>query len=189
MHMTISLSVVQQLLVISTLVWALVPTWGAIAFFSTWLLLFFGSRARTRRAKQLVAEHSQKLTTLTSESRALMARFPLAYVWPASADGWGTTWQLTGLLSLFLAAAFGLQALLRQDVRYLLLWLPLIALLLSGGAMSRNLKVHERVVDDLKDLKIAHDTAKTLLQLKTTVGQWPPEPSPDPAPEKAKSAR
>lgn len=182
--MTISLSVVQQLLVVSALIWALVPTWGAIAFGSTWLLLLFGSRARTRRARQLVAEHAEKLTTLTPESRALMARFPLAYVWPASAEGWGSTWQLTGTLALFLAVAFGAQAVIRWDPRYLLLWIPIVALLISGGAMARHLKVHERVREDLKDLRMAHDTTKTLLHLKTTVGQWPPEPSPDP--EKAK---
>jgi hypothetical protein len=181
--MSISLSVVQQLLVISTLLWAIFPTWGMIAFASTWLLLLFGSRARTRRAKQLVAEHAEKLTTLTPESRALMARFPLAYVWPASAERWGTTWQLTGLLSLFLAAAFALQAFMKGDVRYLLLWIPLVPLLISGGAMARHLKVNERVVEDLKDLRGTHDTTKTLLHLKTTVGQWPPEPSPDPLAE------
>jgi hypothetical protein len=182
--MTISLSVVQQLLVISALVWGLFPTWGTMAFGSTWLLLFFGSRARTRRAKKLVAEHAEKLTTLTPESRALMARFPLAYVWPRSAEGWGTTWQLTGTLSLFLGAAFGLQALIHWDARYLLFWIPVVGLLISGGAMARHLKVQERVLEDLKDLRITHDTTMTLLSLKTTMGQWPPEPTPDPIVEK-----
>jgi hypothetical protein len=187
--MTISLSVVQQLLVITALAWGIFPTWGGIAFASAWLLLFFGSRARTRRAKQLMAEHGGKFTTLTPESHALMARFPLAYVWPASAEGWGTTWQLTGLLSLFLAAAFALHAFIQWDARYLLLLIPLVGLLISGGAMARHLKVHERVREDLKDLRITHDTTKTLLHLKTTVGQWPPEPPPDPVVEaKAKQA-
>lgn len=182
--MSISLSVVQQLLVLMSLAWGIFPTWGGIAFASAWLLLFFGSRSRTRRARQLVDEHAEKITTLTPESRALMQRFPLAYVWPQSAESWGSTWQLTGTLSLFLAAAFALRALISWDARYLLLWIPVAGILVSGGAMARHLKVQERVREDLKDLRMTHDTTKTVLHLKTTAGQWPPEPSPDPAVEK-----
>jgi hypothetical protein len=184
--MTISLSVVQQLLVLTALAWAIVPTWGGLAFAATWSLMFLGTRVRSRRARKLLADHLDTLTTLPPESKSLMKRFPLYYVWPTTAVGWGTTWQLTGLLALILAATFVVRALLWWDAVYLLLLLPLTAQLLAGGGMARHLKPNERVREDLKELRATHDTTMTVLHLKRLVGQWPPEPAPDPEGEPAK---
>lgn len=181
--MTIPLTTVQSLLVLSALLWALVPTWGAFAFFSSWLLMVFATRRRTQRARSLVEGNLEKLKTLTPEGLALTRRFALAYVWPSSAEQWGTTWQMTGLLSLLVGAVFLLRALVFWDPTPLFLLLPLLLLLLIGGAMARRIKVSERVREDLKDLRMTHDTTTALLRLKSTVGQWPPEPSPDPEPK------
>ncbi len=177
--MTISLIVVQRLLVISALAWALVPTWGGFAFAASWLLLVFATRSRVRHARQLLEMNLEKVSTLTPEGLALTRRFPLAYVWPASADAWGTTWQMTGLIAALLAGVFAIRALMMGDPWHLVLLIPLVVQLLAGGGMARRLKVAERVREDLKDLRATHDTTVALLRLKTAAGHWPPEPSPD----------
>lgn len=184
--MSLSLSVVQRLLVFSALAWAIAPVWGGFAFGASWLLMVFATVRRTRRARALLEANVEKLSTLPPEGLALARRFPLAYVWPSSAERWGGTWQMTGLLALGLAVAFGVRALLEWQAWYLFLLIPLAVQLLAGGAMARHLKVAERVLEDLKPQRLTHDTNVTLLRLKTTVGQWPPEPSPDPeAPRKS----
>lgn len=180
--MALSLTVVQRLLVFSALAWAIVPVWGGFAFAASWLLMVLATRSRTRRAKQLLEANLDKLNTLPPESLALARRFPLAYVWPSSAERWGSTWQMTGLLALGLAVAFGLRALLSMTAWYLFLLIPVAVQLVAGGAMARHLKVAERVLEDLKPQRLTHDTTMTLLRLKSTLGQWPPEPSPDPEP-------
>ena len=177
--MTLSLTVVQRLLVISALAWALAPVWGGFAFAASWLLLIFATRSRLRRARQLLENNLDKVSTLTPEGLALARRFPLAYVWPASADAWGTTWQMTGLIAALLSGVFALRALITWDPSHLVLLIPLVVQLLAGGGMARRLKVAERVREDLKELRMTHDTTVALLRLKTTAGQWPPEPSPD----------
>lgn len=184
--MTLSLTVVQRLLVISALAWALLPTWGGFAFGASWILMALATRSRLRRARALLEANLDKLSALAPEGLALTRRFPLAYVWPSSAERWGTTWQMTGLLALGLAGVFGLWALVTWTAWYLLLLLPLAVQLVTGGAMARKLKVSERVREDLKEQRVTHDTTVALLRLKSTMGQWPPEPSPDPeAPDRA----
>lgn len=182
--MTLSLTVVQRLLVISALAWALLPTWGGFAFAASWLLLIIATRSRTRRARQLLETHSDKLSSLPPEGLALARRFPLAYVWPGSAEAWGTTWQMTGLIAALLAGVFAIRALITWDPWHLMLLPALAVQLIAGGGMARQLKVNERVKDDLKALRLSHDTTVALLRLKTTAGQWPPEPSPDQQPAK-----
>src|SRR3990167_5878095 len=104
--MALSLTVVQRLLVFSALAWAIVPVWGGFAFAASWLLMVFATRSRTPRARKLLEANLDKLNTLPPESLPLARRFPLAYVWPSSAERWGSTWQMTGLLALGLAVAF-----------------------------------------------------------------------------------
>ena len=181
----LSLTTVQRLLVLSALAWAVLPVWGGFAFGASWLLLALATRSRLGRARALLEAHLDKVSTLSPEGLALTRRFPLGYVWPSSAERWGNTWQMTGLLALVLGVVFLLWALLTQTTWYLFLLLALAVQLVAGGAMSRKLKVNERVRDDLRDSRVLHDTTVTLLRLKTTVGQWPPEPSPDPEPPKA----
>jgi hypothetical protein len=180
--MTISLTVVQRLLVITALLWALLPTWGGLAFAAAWLLMAVATYARNQKARLLLENNLDKLKTLPEEGLAFTRRFPLAYVWPSSAEQWGTTWQMTGLLSVFLAIVFVLRALFAWDPTILFLLIPVAVQLVAGGGMARKLKVGERVREDLKAMRVTHDTTVTLLRLKATVGQWPPEPSPDTEP-------
>lgn len=184
--MSLSLNVVQRLLLLSAIAWAVVPLWGGFAFGASWLLLALATRGRLRRARALLEANVDKLGTLSPEGLALARRFPLAYVWPSSAEQWGATWQLTGLLALGLAVVFLLWAGVKGSASYLFLLIPLAVQLVTGGAMARKLKVAERVREDLKDQRSLHDTTVTLLRLKTTVGQWPPEPNPDPEPSAPK---
>lgn len=180
--MTLSLSVVQRLLVLTAFFWAVFPTWGGFAFGATWLLMAFGTYSRTRKARRLLESNLDRLKALSPEGVAFTRRFPLAFVWPSSAEQWGTTWQMTSLLSLLLAGAFVLRALLTWDPTLLFLLVPLAVQLVAGGGMGRRLKVSERVKEDLSAMRVTHDATVTLLLLKTAVGQWPPEPSPDPEP-------
>ena len=178
----ISLPAVQKLLVISALAWAVAPRWGGFAFGAVWLLLAFATAQRARKARALIEANLDKLKSVPPEGLALVRRFPMTYVWPASAEGWGTTWQLTALLALLLSGVFGVWALFTWSAWYLFLLVPLAVQLFVGGTVSRRIKLAERVKDDLKDLRVTHETTLTLLHLKKTVGQWPPEPSPDPEP-------
>ncbi len=178
----LSLTTVQRLLVISALSWAIFPRWGGFAFLASWVLLAIGSANRTTRARKVLDAHGSLLGTLSPETQSLVQRFPLAYVWPSTAERWGTTWQLSGLVSLILAGVFAAWALLTFTAWYLLLLVPLAGTLVGGGAMARRIKVGDRVKEDLKELRPAHDSLTTVLALKTTIGQWPPEPSPDPEP-------
>jgi hypothetical protein len=181
--MTLSLTTVQRLLVFSALAWAALPSWGGFAFGASWLLMALGTHSRTRRAGAVLEANLDKLSSLPAEAIELTRRFPLGYVWPGTAERWADTWQMTGLLALVLGVVFLLWALLTQTTWYLFLLIPLSIQLVVGGVMAGRLKVAERVREDLKDLRAIHDTTVTLLNLKTTVGQWPPEPSPDPEPE------
>lgn len=178
--MTLSLPVVQRLLVLSALAWALLPTWGGFAFGASYVLMALATRSRLRRARALLEANLDKLSALAPEGLALARRFPLATVWPSSAERWGTTWQMTGLLALGLGGVFVLRALITMTAWYLLLLLPLAVQLVVGGAMARKLKLSERVREDLTDQRQTHDTTVALLRLRTTMGQWPPAPSPDP---------
>lgn len=177
--MNLSLTTLQRLLVLSTLAWAFTPRWGGAAFGACVVLLALGTRNRNRRAAALLEAHVDRLSSLAPEALALARRFPLAAVWPNAAERWGTTWQLTGLLSLFLAGIFVLWALGTQQWWHLGLLVLLVAQLLLGGTMAQRLKLNERVAADLKDEKAHHDAAVTLLRLKAVTGQWPPEPDPD----------
>jgi len=146
----ISLSAVQKLLVISALAWAVTPRWGGFAFGAVWLLLASATANRTRRARALLEANLDKLSSISPEGLALVRRFPLAYVWPASAEGWGTTWQLTALLALVLSGVFGLWALISWSGWYLFLLIPLAVQLFVGGTVARRIKLAERVKDDLR---------------------------------------
>lgn len=180
--MNLSLTVVQRLLVASSLAWTFSPRWGGFALLASWVMLFVATRGRVRRAGEVLEANLDKLGTLPEEAVALARQYPLSFVWPSSAERLGTTWQMTGLLALFEGGIFVLWALGTQQWWHLLLLLPAAVQLVAGGWMARTLKLNERVNEDLQAHKPAHDKAATLLRLKTAVGQWPPEPSPDPEP-------
>ncbi|MFZ5444442.1 MAG: hypothetical protein ACOZQL_30905 [Myxococcota bacterium] len=176
-----SVLTLQRLLVFSALVWAVTPRWGGFAFGACWALLAFGTSRRMKAARQHIdASATTVLGTLPPETLAHARAWPLAYVWPSSAESWGLTWQLAGLLCAILSGVFAAWALFTFTAWYLALILPLAIGLVTGGAMARRIKIGERVKEDLTQLRIQHDTLTTLLSLKRTMGQWPPAPSPDP---------
>lgn len=179
-----SVDTVQRLLVVSALAWAITPTWGGFAFGAGWALLAVGSLRRARQASALLeASAGTVLSALTPEALAHAKRYPLAYVWPSSAERWGSTWQLAALLNLILSVVFAAWSLLTFSLWRLGFLLPLAIGVVVGGSMARRIKIAERVKQDLTSLRVTHDTLTTLLQLKKTMGQWPPAPSPDPEPK------
>ncbi|MBL8909081.1 MAG: hypothetical protein JNM17_00120 [Archangium sp.] len=175
----ISLSTVQRLLVISAFAWAIVPRWCGFAFAAAWIVLAIGSAQRTSRAKKLIAANPDALGKFPDETRAHLQKYALGYVWPEVADKWGTTWQLAGLLCVILALVFAGWALFTFSLWPLLLIIPLVAGVITGGSMARRLKIAERVKEDLKELKATHDAIVLVVKLKTGAGQWPPEPPPE----------
>lgn len=180
--MNLSLPIVQRLLAFSALAWAMVPTWGGVAFGASWTLLWLATRSRERRARALLERSLDALGAIPAPGLALLRRFPLATVWPSCAERWGTTWQMTGLLALFEGGIFALWALGSRQWWHLGLLAPASVQLVSGGWMARRLKLADRVTEDLADQKAAYEQAMTVLRLKTALGQWPPEPAPDPEP-------
>lgn len=175
-----SVETVQRLLVVSALVWAVAPTWGGFAFGAGWVLLAFGSMRRTQQASALLeASAGTVLTALPPETLTHAKNYPLAYVWPSSAERWGGTWQLAALLCVILSGVFAAWSLFTFSLWRLVYLVPLALGVVLGGAMSRRIKIAERVKQDLTSLRVTHDTLTTLLHLKRTMGQWPPAPSPD----------
>lgn len=178
-----SLKATQYLLVLCAFAFMLTPVWGGLAYAAAWVALAVGTTVRVRRARRVLNEHYAKLGPLPPEAAAWARRFALAYLWPESAKGWGTTWQMTGLLALLLAPFVAGHALLFQAWGLLWLLLPLAASVLVGGSMALRLKVTERMNDETpKGDKALHDALATKVALKSAVGLWPPEPSPDAAP-------
>lgn len=178
-----SLKATQYLLVLCAFAFSLTPVWGGMAYAAAWVALAVGTASRVRRARRLLAANFEKLGPLPPEAQAWARRFALAYVWPESAKGWGTTWQMTGLLALLLAPFVAGHALLFQAWSLLWILVPLAASLFVGGWMALRLKVTERMNDEApKGDKALHDALATKVALKSAVGLWPPEPSPDAAP-------
>jgi hypothetical protein len=182
------LTTLQQLLVVSAAAWAISPRWGGFAFAASWVLLWLGSRNRTARAAKVLEANVRTLSALAPEALEHARTYPLAYVWPTTAERWGTTWQMSGLLSAILGGVFGAWALFTFTLWYLIFLVPLAATFLTGGAMARRIKVAERVKEDLQALRPLHDRISTVLGLKLTLGQWPPEPAPDLPPPPAPKA-
>ncbi len=178
-----SLKATQYLLVLCFVAFAVMPVWGGLAYAAAWVALAVGTVARVRKARAVLDAHFAELGTLPPEALAWARRSPLAYVWPDAATAWGTTWQMTGLLALLLAPCVVGHALLFQRWWLLVLLPVLAAQLLLGGWLSTRLKVGERMNDGgAKGDRALHDALTTKVALKSAVGLWPPEPSPDRAP-------
>jgi hypothetical protein len=175
----LSLTTVQRLLVLSALGWAIFPKWGAAPFFASWVLLALASRQREKQARELLSANPDALGTFPEETKQHMSRYALSYVWPQVAEKWGTTWQMAGLLCLLLGGVFLLWSLLTFTLWYLAYLVPIVAGLFTGGAVARRIKIHERVREDLKDVKSLHDSVSIVVNLKTAAGKWPPRPPPE----------
>lgn len=178
-----SLKATQYLLVLGAFAFGLLPAWGAFAYAAAWVALMVGTLLRTRRARRVLEANFEKLGPLPPEAQAWARRFAFAYVWPQSAKDWGTTWQMTGLLALLISPFVAGHAVLFQDWSLFWLLVPLAASLFFGGWMALRLEVASRMIDAAtEDEKALHDAVATKVALKSAVGLWPPEPSPDAAP-------
>lgn len=176
----IQLGPLQMLLMFSALGWAIWPVWGGLAFSVSVAMLAVGTLVRGRQARAVLERHEALLNALSDEPRALLRRFPWAYVWPRNARAWANTWLVVPLLALLVSAVMLVRALLTQQ------WWLLTALatvpvgVVLAGAVSRVLKPRPRFKADLTALAPAHQTLRLYLKLKETVGHWPPHPAPDP---------
>lgn len=178
-----SLKATQYLLVLCAFAFGLLPAWGAIAYAAAWVALAVGTISRVRRARRVLEANVEKLGPLPPEAEGWARRFALAYVWPQAAREWGTTWQMTGLLALLISPFVAGHAVLFQAWSLFWLLVPLATSLFVGGWVALRLDVAERVkVDAPAGDKALHDALATKVALKSAVGLWPPEPSPDAAP-------
>jgi hypothetical protein len=142
-------------------------------------VLALASRQREKQARELLSANPDALGTFPEETKQHMSRYALSYVWPQVAEKWGTTWQMAGLLCLLLGGVFLLWSLLTFTLWYLAYLVPIVAGLFTGGAVARRIKIHERVREDLKDVKSLHDSVSIVVNLKTAAGKWPPQPPPE----------
>lgn len=176
----LQLSTLQKLLLFSAIAWAIWPVWGALAFSACVLMLALGTLSRLRAARGHLASQTEALEKLSDEPRALIHRFPLTYLWPNSAQSWGTTWQYTGLLTLLVSAVTVVRALLTQQWWMLSMLATLPVVLIGGGLVGRYLRPEGRFTQDLAAHSAAHHTLQLWLNLRRAAGFWPPAPSPDP---------
>lgn len=176
-----SLKTIQRLLVISALVWALLPTWGGLVYASSWVLLAVATASRIRAARALIDQHREALAKgLSAEALEWIRRFPLVYVWKNTAKEWGTTWRMTGMLSLFLAPWFIIRALFLRETWEFALLLPLLILLFVGVRVALRIELTELLADaKWKPFVPLSEDAVRYLGLRRGAGLWPPAPSPD----------
>lgn len=180
-----SLKIIQRLLVVSALAWALVPTWGGLVYLSAWVVLIAGTWSRVRRARSVIDAQADSLKALSPDALGWVRRFALFFVWKEGAKAWSTTWRMAGLLSLLLAPWFLLRALVFAEF-WELAFLPVaLAMLVATGMASARLQLDEAMNDGKwPEHKKLHEEAVAHLGLKLVAGQWPPEPSPDAPPAK-----
>ncbi len=179
-----SLRVLQKLLVISALAWALLPTWGGALYAASVVVLAVGTVRRVRAARVILDAHREALSRgLSADTLDWVRRFPLVYVWKDSARQWGTTWRMSGLLALLLAPWFAIRALAFQETWELALLIPLAAMLLVGVRVALRLEVGELLTDaKWRAFGPRHEDALRYLGMRVAAGLWPPEPSPDEGP-------
>jgi hypothetical protein len=177
----VSLKTVQKLLVVSALLWALLPKWGGFAYAAAWGVLALGTRSRIRAAREVFDAHRGELAkSLSDESLAWVRRFPFFYVWRDSAKEWGTTWRMTGILALFLAPWFLLRALLLGETWEFALLVPLLVLLVVGVRTALHLEVTGLLEEPrYEPYRSHHEEAFRYLSMRTLAGKWPPVASPD----------
>ncbi|MEW5741746.1 MAG: hypothetical protein AB1938_22695 [Myxococcota bacterium] len=176
-----SLKTLQKLLVVSALLWALLPTWGSLAYASAWVVLAVGTRSRVQAARAVIDGSREELGKgLSEETLAWIRRFPFLYTWKDAAKEWGTTWRMAGLLALFLAPWFLIRALFLRETWEFALLAPLAVLLLVGGRISLRLEVTELLKEKkYEPFRPQHEEAVRYLSMRTLAGKWPPVPSPD----------
>lgn len=166
---------------VSALVWALIPTWGGLFYASSWVVLAVATASRVRAARAIVDAHREELTKgLSDDTLKWVRRVPFVYVWRDAAKEWGTTWRMTGILALFLVPWFAVRALLFRESWELWLIGPLLILLVVGVRVALRLEVQELIKEERwKANAPHHEDAARYLMLRSTLGKWPPVPSPD----------
>jgi hypothetical protein len=177
----VSLKTLQKLIVVSSLVWALLPTWGGLLFASSWVVLAVATVSRVRAARAIIDAHRDDLAKgLSEDALAWVRRVPFVYVWRDAAKEWGTTWRMTGILTIFLMPWFAIRALVFHERWELALLAPLLVLLVVGVRVALRLEVQELVKEARWQAFAAHhEDASRYLMLRSTLGKWPPVPSPD----------
>jgi hypothetical protein len=176
----LSLTTTQFILVLSALVWGIFPLYGAPAFAGALALLAVALLGRERGAARIVAQSAETLSTLSEESKALVARFPVFYVWTNEAKQWGKTLLMTGLLCILLGGWFLVRGLLTQQYWQLAYVLGCFVVLIAATQVARRFNLDDRFKEDaMKSLAPAHKACVTHLSLKHVAGRWPPVPAPE----------
>lgn len=167
------------LTVLSALAWAAMPTWGAAALLATLVLLFIASVRIVRVARATLEPFIDKLGVDDPAGRDFLRRYAINLLWPDSAQRWASSWQILGPLALFLALVFIGRALIGFDWWPLPLLAPVTVVFFLGGGGARFFDMQDRLDDDLAHGKAAWVAANTRLDLRRTLGDWPPVPPPD----------
>lgn len=181
-----SLKTIQKLLVISALLWAMLPTWGGLLYAAAWTLLAVGTSSRIRAARVVLEAHREELARgLSGETLSWVGQHPFFYVWRETAKEWGTTWRMTGILAIFLAPWFFIRALFLRETWEFVLLAPLAVLLIVGVRIALKVELVELLKEKkkLEPFIGKHEEALRYLTLRAAAGKWPPVPSPDGGPK------
>jgi hypothetical protein len=167
----VPLSTIQKLLVGSALLWAVFPVWGLPAFAAAWVVLAVGTVKRRRQAlvslEPQVEELSRHLRTETIDWVRKQAFF---YLWPETSKEWGTTWRLSGFLSMILAGVFVARAIFFREFGNLGLLLPLLLVFVAAAWVSLGLMGEGVNSSEWEKHKPEHLEAMGVLGLRKTVG-------------------
>ncbi len=174
------LSTLQKLLVGSAFIWGFFPMWGLPVFAAAWVLLAVGTAKRRREALAALEPQVEGLRThLRGETVDWVRKQAFFYLWPETSKQWGTTWRMSGLLSMILAGVFAARAIVLREYADFGLLLPLLAVFVAAATVSLGLMGEGVNSSDWEKHKPEHLEAMGVLGLRRTVGQWPPVPSPD----------
>lgn len=166
----------QSLLLLGAIGWALFPQWGAVAFFSAYLLLVGSLVLLARAARKKLGGHLDELAkALPPEAIDWAKQHPLFYVWPQAAREWGLTLKITSLLMLGLSLWFAIRGLVFVTPSVWLMILPAAAVFVVGITWGGRLDLEALLGEERwRPKKPLHDEVKKVLTLQSLAGKWTP---------------
>lgn len=174
------LTTLQGLLVLSAVVWAIFPIYGAPVFLALDALLLLTAAAKSRAAAKYVAAQAEQLDkTMTPEAKAWVQRFAFHFVWPAEAKAYGTALKMTSLVMMMLGVWFVVYSLLRWNPTLLFALVPAAVVFFLGTTVGGKLEPDLLLTEDrYKDKQPLHEEAVKVLSLLSTAGRWAPPSAP-----------
>jgi hypothetical protein len=171
----VSLKAAQRLILLSGVLWAVLPSWGVPIFAAAVVLVMLQIVQRTRQARRFVVERRDELgRVLAAPALAQLEAAPLHYVWPDESRAYVATLRMATLVLLILVPVFAVRALLldRADGWALV---PVAIFFLSAGRLAARLDVDGASKDEATEA--LHKQVMAVVTMKALAGQWAPPPA------------